>query len=185
MTQQPDPLTETTLSTQRIYTGKVVGLRIDTVRLPDGRTSQREIVEHGGAVVLVPIDNQGRVLLVRQYRKPVEATLLELPAGGVDPGEAPEQAAVRELREETGYAPGKLEPLGGFYVAPGYTEEYLHLFLATDLRHDPLDPEHDENLQLVPTPLAEALRLIDEGAIRDAKSVAGLLRVWSKQQNKG
>ena len=184
MTQQPDDLSEHTLSTQRIYSGRVVGLRIDTVRMPDGAVSQREIVEHGEAVVMVPIDAEGRVLLVRQYRKPIETSLLELPAGGLEPGESPEEGAMRELREETGCSAGKLESLGGFYAAPGYTEEYLHLFVATDLRHDPLAPDIDEMLQLEPIPLAEAVRLIETGDIRDAKSVAGLLRVWTKDGGK-
>ncbi len=184
MTQQHDPLTEETISSQHLFSGRVLGLRVDTVQLPNGITSKREIVEHGPAVVLAPIDAEGRVLLVRQYRKAIGASLLELPAGGMEPGESPEESAMRELQEETGYSAGVLEALGGFYAAPGYTEEYLHLFLAKDLRHNPLAPDVDELLQLVPTSLPEAVRLIESGEIRDAKSVAGLLRVWVLDKGK-
>lgn len=172
---------ELTLSSRRIYQGRVVGLRIDTVRLPHGGTSDREIVEHGEAVVLVPVDDQGRVLLVRQYRKAVERLLLELPAGGVDPGETPEQTALREMQEETGFLPGKLEALGGFFIAPGYSQEYLYLFLATDLTPSSLDPDDDEDIELVPTTWEEIPGLLESGAICDAKSVAGLLRAMQRR----
>lgn len=177
MAEQEEP----TLSSQRVYQGRVVGLRVDTVRLPHGGTGQREIVEHGEAVVLVPIDPQGRVLLVRQYRKAIERTLLELPAGGLDPGETPEEAALREMQEETGYLPGTLQALGGFFVAPGYCQEYLHLFLATDLRPSRLDADEDENIEVVPTDWADIPALLDSGAVCDAKSVAGLLRVLQRR----
>ena len=178
MSMQEEP----TLASQRIYQGRVVGLRVDTIRLPDGRTSSREIVEHGDAAVVVPIDATGRVLLVRQYRKPVERSLLELPAGGLDQGETPDQAAIRELQEEIGYYPGRLEALGGFYAAPGYCQEHLHLFLATDLRPSKLAADDDEQIVVAPTPLAEAIALVESGAICDAKSVAGLLRVWTQRK---
>lgn len=168
---------EPTIASERIYKGRVLGLRVDTVRLHDGKTSTREIVEHRGAVVLVPIDAEGRVLLVRQYRKAIEQELLELPAGGLNPGEVHGDAALRELREEVGVSAGSLEYLGGFYAAPGYCEEFLHLYLATDLHDAPLEPDEDETVVVEPYPLAEALALIEDGTIRDAKSVAGLLRV--------
>lgn len=168
----PDP--EKTIETRRIYDGKILSLRVDKISMPNGAISMREIVEHGNAVVLVPIDDQGRVLLVRQYRKPVEQALLELPAGNMEAGEDPQVAATRELREETGFLPGKLERLGGFYAAPGYCQEYLHLFLATDLRADPLPADFDEDLELVATPWAEVRSLLESGAICDSKSVAGL-----------
>ena len=174
---------EPTLDSVRIYQGRVVGLRVDTVRLPHGGTSQREIVEHGAAVVLVPIDPQGRVLMVRQYRKPIERSLLELPAGGIDPGESPEEAARRELQEETGFLPGVLEPLGGFYSAPGFCEEYLHLFLATELTPSARPPDEDENIDLVPVAWEQVPGLLESGGVCDAKSVAGLLRVWARQSH--
>lgn len=170
------PTNEPTLSSQPIFQGRVVGLRVDTVRLPDGKTGQREVVEHGDAVVVVPLDGEGRVLMVRQYRKPIELHLLELPAGGLDGNETPEAGALREMQEETGFLPGRLVPLGGFYAAPGYCQEYLHLFLASDLRPSKLAHDDDEHLVLEKLSLAEALALVESGGIRDAKSVAGLLR---------
>jgi len=171
---------EPTISTERIFQGRVLGFRVDTVKLHTGAVSTREIVEHRGAVVMVPIDAEGRVLLVSQYRKAIEQELLELPAGGLNPGEAPDDAALRELREEVGVTAGTLTKLGGFYAAPGYCQEYLHLYLATDLREAPLDPDEDENVVVEPHTLAEALALIESGHIRDAKSVAGLL--WAARR---
>ena len=171
-------LTEPTLSSERLYTGRVVGLRIDTVRLPDGSPGTREVIEHANAVVVAPLNAQGHVTLVRQYRKPIEQALLELPAGGLDPGETPEQGALRELQEEIGQYPGTLEPLGGFYAAPGYSQEFLHLFLATDLQPSKLPHDHDEYIEVETVPLDEAVAMVLSGAICDAKSVAGLLRVW-------
>ncbi len=174
----PFPTNEPTLSTQSIFKGRVVGLRVDAVRLPDGKTGSREIVEHADAVVVAPLDDRGRVLLVRQFRKPIEQALLELPAGGLEGDESPAQGAARELQEEIGQYPGRLTPLGGFYAAPGYCQEYLHLFLATELRPSRLDHDDDEHIEVEAVPLAGALAMIESGAIRDAKSVAGLLRVW-------
>ena len=166
---------EVTVSSQEIYSGRVVKLRVDTVRLPDGRTAKREIVEHRGAVAMVALDAQGNVLLVRQYRKPVERSLLEIPAGTLDPGEDPEHCARRELAEETGYRPGRLSRLTGFYSAPGFCSEYLHVFLATELMPVESRPEDDENLELVRAPLADCVRLIRDGDICDAKSIVGIL----------
>lgn len=171
---------EPTLASRRIYQGRVVGLRIDTVRLPNGDTSDREIVEHGSAIVVVPIDDHGRILMVRQYRKAIEQALLELPAGGMDPGETPEEAVLREMQEETGFLPRKLEALGGFYTAPGFCQEYLHLFLATDLTPSKLAQDHDENVEVEPVTWDQAMALLDSNEIRDAKSVAGLLRVFAR-----
>ncbi len=168
---------EPTISTQRIFQGRVLGLRVDTVRLHDGKTSTREIIEHHGAVVVVPIDAEDRVLLVRQYRKAVEQALLELPAGGLNAGEEPAAAAIRELREEVGVSARSLQPLGGFYSAPGFCQEYLWLYLATDLHESPLDPDEDEFVVVEPTPFTEAIAMIERGELRDAKTVAGLLRV--------
>ncbi|HEY8490526.1 MAG TPA: NUDIX hydrolase [Dehalococcoidia bacterium] len=153
----------------------MVKLRVDTVALAGGRTTQREVVEHGEVVAMVPLDAQGNVVLVRQYRLPAGQALLEVPAGGVRPDETPEQAAERELREETGYRPGRLQPVTGFYVAPGYCTEYIHLYLAEDLREDPLDGDEDEQVEVVRLPLREAVRLVETGQIQDAKSIIGLL----------
>jgi ADP-ribose pyrophosphatase len=168
---------ERTISSQRVYEGRVVNLRVDTVELPDGRTSQREIVEHRGAVVIVAVDHQGRVLLVRQFRKAVEQELLELPAGTLDPGEGAQACALRELQEETGFQAGKLESLGVFYSSPGFCTELLHLFLATELRPGHLSGDDDEDIEVIAVPLAHIPQLIASGEIKDAKSVVGLLRV--------
>lgn len=163
------------VASERIFRGKMVGLRVDTLRAGGGAPYRREVVEYGVAVVLVPVDAGGRLLMVRQYRHPARAWLLELPAGGVDPTDAsPEAAALRELREETGYR-GAIERIGGMFLAPGYSEEYQHVYAATDLVEDALDADDDEDLRLERVPLDDALAFVDRGEIRDAKSIAALL----------
>jgi len=166
---------EKTLSSQLIYEGRAVKLRIDTVRTPGGRETTREIVEHSDCVAIIAIDADDNVLLVSQFRKPVEKELLEIPAGGIEPGEDPVECVRRELREETGYLPRKVERLGGFYSTPGYCTEYLYLYLAADLTSDPLQAEDTENIRLVRVPLSQITGLITSGSICDAKSIAGLL----------
>ena len=166
---------EKTLSSQLIYEGRAVKLRVDTVKMPSGRETTREIVEHGDCVAVVPIDDEGNVIMVNQFRKPVEKELLEIPAGGIDPGEDPVTAVRRELREEIGYLPRKVDRLGGFYSAPGFCTEYLYLYLATDLVPSQLHAEDTENIRLVRVPVSEIPSLITSGRICDAKSIAGLL----------
>jgi ADP-ribose pyrophosphatase len=168
---------ETTISTQRVYEGRAVKLRVDTVRKPNGKTTTREIVEHADAVAVVVLDSKNRVILVRQYRKAVGKTLLEVPAGGVDPGEQPINTVRRELQEEIGYLPNKIDKLGGFYSAPGYCTEFLHLYVATYLIPSKLEAEDTEDIEVVRVPLSKIPDLIASGDIADAKSVAGLLRV--------
>ncbi|MBI4307515.1 MAG: NUDIX hydrolase [Chloroflexi bacterium] len=166
---------ERTRQTRRIYEGRILNLREDVVELSDGRVARREIVEHRPVVALVAVDDQDNAILVRQYRKAVEAELLEVPAGSFNEGERPEQAAQRELEEETGFHAGEVRPIGGFYSAPGFCSEYLHVFLCTDLRRVGAHPDEDEEISAVPIPLARIPDLIRSGEIRDAKSVAGLL----------
>ncbi len=166
---------EETLSSQMIYDGRVVKLRVDSVRTGNGRQTTREIVEHSDCIAVVVIDKQDNVLLVKQFRKPVEKELLEIPAGGIDPGEGPEEAVSRELREEIGYMPRKVQKLGGFYSAPGYSSEYLYLYLATDLVPSQLIAEDTEEINVVRVPVKEIPDLIASGRICDAKSIAGLL----------
>jgi ADP-ribose pyrophosphatase len=168
-------LAEETLSSQKVFEGRAVNLRIDTVRLPSGRETTREIVEHESCVAIVALDDADNILLVQQFRKPVEKELLEIPAGGIDAGETPEEAVRREMREETGFLPQKVEKLGGFYSSPGFCTEYLHLYLATDLVPKPLKAEDSEGITLIRVPLSEVPGLIASGAICDAKSIAGLL----------
>ncbi|GAI19023.1 unnamed protein product, partial [marine sediment metagenome] len=139
-------MAEKTISSQLIYDGRAVKLRVDTVRMPSGRETTREIVEHSDCVAVVAIDADDNVLLVNQFRKPVEKELLEIPAGGIEPGEDPVATVRREMQEETGYLPRKVERLGGFYSTPGYCTEYLHLYLATDLTPSPLYAEDTESI---------------------------------------
>jgi len=164
-----------TLSSRKIYSGQTISLRVDEVALPSGKKTIREVAEHKGAVAVIALDEAQNVLLVRQFRHAVGRELLEIPAGGLDPGENPAETVRREMQEETGYLPLKLEPLGGFYLAPGYSSEYLHLFLATGLVAARLIAEDTEEIKLVKMPLNEAIELIHSGEIQDAKSVAGLL----------
>jgi len=166
---------EKTLFSQLIYDGRAVKLRVDTVQMPGGRQTTREIVEHADCVAIIAMDADDNVLLVNQFRKPVEKELLEIPAGGIEPGEDPVDCVCRELREETGYLPRKVERLGGFYSTPGYCTEYLHLYLATDLTLSPLHAEDTESIELIRVPISQISSLITSGTICDAKSIAGLL----------
>ena len=168
-------MTEKTLSSEPIFSGQIIKLRVDTIEMPDGSETTREIIEHAECIAVVTIDNEDNVLLVKQYRKPVGKELLEIPAGSIDSGEDPETAVCRELREETGYLPRKLECLGGFYSAPGYCTEYLYLYLASDLIPSRLIAEDTGSIELVRVPVSQITELIASGSICDAKSVAGLL----------
>lgn len=160
-----------------------MALRVDTVELPSGRRSTREVVEHGDSVAIVALDGEGQALLVRQFREAVGRTLLEVPAGGLKPHEDPEQCVVRELQEETGFRPRKVEKLGGFYASPGFCTEFLHLFLATELEPGRLYDEDTESIEVVKAPLASIPRLIADGSIIDSKSIAGLLVAKARLQN--
>ncbi len=166
---------ENTLSSQLVYAGRVVNLRVDEVRLPGGRQTKREIVEHSDCVAIVAVDADDNVLLVRQFRKPIEKDLLEIPAGGIEPGENPVATVRREMCEETGYLPRSIKRMGGFYSSPGFCTEYLHLYLATDLVPERLYASDTESIELVRTPLSQITKLITTGSICDAKSIAGLL----------
>lgn len=161
--------------TSHVFESHILDLRVDTLRETSGTTYERVVVEYGVAVVLVPVDADGRLLMVRQYRHPTGRWLLELPAGGVDERDAsPVEAALRELREETGHR-GTLTRIGGLYLAPGYSDEYQHMYVAQDLVEDPLDADEDEDLLLERVPLDDALAFVDSEQICDAKSIAALL----------
>jgi len=168
---------ERTLDSKRIFDGRVLSLRVDRVLLPNGRETTREVVEHTDCVAIVAIDSQDNVILVRQYRTPAGRVLVEIPAGGIEPGEQPIESAIRELEEETGHTAGKVERIGGFYSSPGYSTEFLHLFLATELEHGPRRPQEDEIIEVVPIPLRQIPSLITSGQVCDAKSISGLLTV--------
>jgi ADP-ribose pyrophosphatase len=171
-----------TLDSQKQYRGKVFDVRTDQVESPDGKRMTLDVVEHTGAVAMIPIDDQGRLVLVEQYRHPAGRNLLELPAGTLEPGEDPAETAARECREEIGMAPGRLIHLGGAFLAPGYSTEYLHFYLATDLQSSPLDPDEDEDLTIVSVSLDEAVAAIDQGRIQDAKTIAGLY-LWQRTRD--
>jgi len=174
---------EETLSSRKVFEGRALKLRVDTVKLPGGKQTTREIVEHENCVAIVALDDADNILLVKQFRKPVEKELLEIPAGGIDPGETPEDAVRREMREETGFLPRKVAKLGGFYSSPGFCTEYLHLYLAGDLVTSPLQAEDSESISLVRVPLSQIPGLIASGAICDAKSIAGLLAFREYQKS--
>jgi ADP-ribose pyrophosphatase len=167
------------------YRGRIVNLRLDTYQFED-KAKIAEIIQHPGAVVIVPIDEKERILLVRQWRRAAEEIMLELPAGTLEANELPEATAKRELQEETGFAAKKMTALGGFFSAPGFLNEYLHQYIAEDLYASPLPSDDDEGIDLVPTPLAEAIRMIEENKIRDAKTIAGLFKyqLWKARCRK-
>jgi len=166
---------ETVLSTKRVYEGNIINLRIDTISLPGGRTANREVVEHAGAVAIVPVNEKGEILLVRQFRHAAGKSLLEIPAGKLEPGESVLDCAGRELLEETGYEATGLKKLISFFSTPGFTNEMLHLYLATGLTYKGQNPDDDESIDVVTVPFERAIELIWEGEICDAKSVAGIL----------
>ncbi len=153
----------------------MVNLRVDIVRLPNGKTSRREIVEHRGAVAIVPLLDDETVLMIRQFRLAVNEVLLEVPAGTLEPDEPPEVCAARELEEETGYRARTLRKLFSQYLAPGYSQEILHVFLARDLEKTAQHTEDDESVEVVPVPLSSAVDMVLSGEIRDAKTIAALL----------
>lgn len=182
--QEKPWLTEKTLSSRYIYRGRVVNLRQDTVTSPGGPL-KREIVEHAECIVVVPLTGNHSLYMVRQFRKPVEKFLLELPAGGIEDGETPEEAVKRELQEEIGFLPRKLRYIGGFYSAPGFCTEYLHLFMAEDLKMSRGTAEDTHEIEVVEVSLSEVPRLIKKGEIEDAKSIVGLLRVITEKRRGG
>ena len=162
------------LKSEVLMKGRAFTIRRDHLTTPDGRETKFDIIEHGGSVVIIPVDEKGNVLLVRQYRHATRGELLELPAGTLDNNEDPEVCAAREIREETGMAAGELTKLGEFYLAPGYSTEFMVVFLATSLSHNPLEADADEFLSVESIPIAEAIKMAERGEIPDAKSLAAL-----------
>lgn len=177
-------MTEKIIHSEYLYRGHVVNLRLDQVELPNKQTAAREVVEHHGAVVIVALDGRGRVLLVRQYRHGAGRELLELPAGSVEEGEDPALCAARELKEETGFHALEWKNLGYFYSSPGFLTEKMYLFLARKLTRGAATPEADEFINIETVPLGQAIKLIDQGKLLDAKTIAGLLRVSKMLQKK-
>ena len=155
--------------------GRAFTIRRDTLKTPDGRETKFDIVEHGGSVILIPIDQDGNIYFVRQYRHAAGMEMLELPAGTRDGDEPFEECAAREIREEIGMQAGKLTQIGSFYLAPGYSTEYMGVFLAEDLSHNPLEADADEFLSVEKIPAREAIQMAERGKMPDAKSLAALL----------
>lgn len=168
---------EKILHTQEIYHGRVVRLNVHDVELPNGERSKRELIQHPGAVAVVALDADGNVLLVRQYRIAADRIMLEIPAGTLNPGEDPEICAVRELQEETGFKPGSIEKIGGLFVAPGYTTEFIHLYLATDLIASVLEMDDDEFIEVERLRFDQVIAMVERGEIIDGKSISALLLV--------
>lgn len=168
---------EQIIETQHVYSGRLIHLDSHRVRLPDGKESVREIIQHPGAVAIVALDEAQNIYLIRQFRFGAGRVLYEIPAGILEPDEIPAKAAIRELQEEIGYKPNIIKPLGGIFVAPGYTTEYIHLFIATELMPDALKGDVDEFIEVVPTPMMRAVTMVENGEIVDAKSVVAILHI--------
>jgi 8-oxo-dGTP pyrophosphatase MutT (NUDIX family) len=163
------------IKSEILLQGRTFKVRRDTLRTPNGHETKLEIIEHGGSVVLVPLDNGGNILFVRQYRHATGREIIELPAGTRNGEEPYEDCAAREIREETGMEAGKLQKVGEFYLAPGYSSEFMAVFLATDLKHNPLDADDDEFLQLEKVPVNDVTAMFQRGKVPDSKSLAAWL----------
>jgi len=161
------------IKSEILLQGRAFKIRRDYLKTPEGSETKLEIVEHGGSVVVIPID-QGEMWFVRQYRHATGSDLLELPAGTRDGNEPFEECAARETREETGMEAGTLTKVGEFYLAPGYSTEFMEVFLATDLKHNPLEPDADEFLSIEKIPVKKAIEMAEGGKVPDAKSLAAL-----------
>lgn len=167
---------------RNIYTGKVITLNIDTVILPNGATIDLEMVRHPGASAVVPMKDDGGVVLIKQYRHAAGGFIYEIPAGKLNKGEDPAACAARELEEEIGYRPGTLELLSSIFTAPGFTDEVIHIYKATGLQPGRQHLDRDEVLEVVEVPLQEAIAMIKDGRIRDAKTMVGLQAVFIRSR---
>lgn len=166
---------ETTIEKEYIYKGKIIDVRRDKVELPNGNTSIREIVEHNGAVGIVAINKKNEIIMVRQYRKPFEEVLLEIPAGKIEGKEEPLECGKRELQEETGFKPLKMELMSTIYTSPGFTNERIYIFFCKDMEMGTTNYDSDEFIQTEYIPYERAVEMIYENKIKDAKTIAGIL----------
>ncbi|HKL11930.1 MAG TPA: NUDIX hydrolase [Clostridia bacterium] len=171
---------EKTIKSDKLYRGKIINLRIDTVELPNQKYSKREIIEHGGGVAIIAMIDE-KIVLVRQYRKAVEKSIYELPAGKLESVESPKECAEREFTEETGYASGNMKFLFSFYSSPGFSNELIHLFIAEDISFVGANPDEDEYIETVEIPFKDVLHMIKTGEIIDAKTIIGLLYVLNNK----
>ncbi|MEK5039310.1 NUDIX hydrolase [Sporosarcina sp. FSL K6-3457] len=174
-----DKYEEKTLSGETLYEGKVITLRVEEVELPDGNRAKRELIKHPGAVAVIPITAEGKLVLVEQYRKALERSLIEIPAGKIDPGEAPEITAVRELEEETGYGAKEFSYIQSFATSPGFADEVIHVYLAQGLYtiDNPAAGDEDEFIGLLEVTIEEAEEMVVTGKIFDAKTAFAVLYV--------
>jgi ADP-ribose pyrophosphatase len=172
------------INTETLLKGRAFRIRRDHLKTPNGGETKLDIIEHGGSVIIVPVDEEGNLLFVRQYRHAAGMDLLELPAGTLEEGEDPAVCAAREIREETGFAAARIEKIGDFYLAPGYSTEFMHVYLAQDLKYDPLEADDDEFLSVEKFPFEEAIQMAERGEMPDAKSLAALLLARSHLHQK-
>lgn len=170
---------EKTISSERIYEGRILNLRKDKVLVKDGKTSYREIVEHNGGVALAAVTPEGKMVMVRQYRKAADKAVLEVPAGKIEKGEDHRLTAKRELKEETGYTAGRIEPITSFYSSIGYSTEVIYLYYATDLTPGETDFDDNEAIEILEYGLPELKRMVLSGEIEDSKTIAAILLVES------
>lgn len=168
---------EKTIKTKQIYQGKIVNLQVDDVILPNGNTAKRELIHHSGAVAVIPITKDNKIVFVKQFRKPLEKTLVEIPAGKLEEGEKPEVTAVRELEEETGYTTSNLSFITSFYTSPGFANELMYIYLTNDLKllDKPIEGDEDEFVEVIELTLEEAKQYIKEEQIHDAKTNYAIL----------
>ncbi|WP_243141151.1 NUDIX hydrolase [Alkaliphilus pronyensis] len=166
---------EKTMKSERIYEGKVINLRVDTVELPERKYSKREIVEHSGAVGIIALTEKEEMIFVKQYRKSVEEVLLEIPAGRIEADEEPEMTAKRELEEETGYIANKLTKITEYYTSPGFSNEILHIYFAEGLSAGVAIPDEDEYIEVTYLYIDEAIKKITKGEIKDSKTINAIL----------
>ena len=167
---------ETMVNSDLVYDGRIIRVKSDTVSLVNGALAGREVVEHSGGVGIVPVDDEGNVYMVRQFRYPAGESLLEIPAGKLEYGEDPFECAVRELSEETGFTAGEYIDLGKFYPSPGYCKEILYIYLARDLKPGKMHLDENEFLDVVKFPLDELVQMAMENKLADAKTIIGILK---------
>ncbi len=167
---------------KNIYRGRVVNLNVETVTLPNGATVELEIIHHPGAAAVVPMKDEDTVLLIRQYRHAAGGYILEIPAGTLKPNEDPRDCAARELEEEIGLRASEFEPMITFFTTPGFTDEVIHIFKATGLTPGTQKLDHDEVLEVIELPLERAIGQIEDGTIRDGKTIIGLQAVFQRHQ---
>ncbi|MCY8801442.1 ADP-ribose pyrophosphatase [Bacillus spizizenii] len=176
-------LEEKTISKEQIFSGKVIDLYVEDVELPNGKTSKREIVKHPGAVAILAVTEEGKIIMVKQFRKPLERAIVEIPAGKLEKGEEPEYTALRELEEETGYTAKKLAKITAFYTSPGFADEIVHVFLAEELSvlEEKRALDEDEFVEVMEVTLEDALKLVESREVYDAKTAYAIQYLQLKE----